>query len=99
MSARLTRHDGPAPGRAQLHERAASDGTRVESWSNGPGDTYSWHQHPYRKVLYCVRGGIVFHTRDGDFELRPGDRIDVDPGTPHAATVGPDGVECVEAHV
>jgi len=34
---------------------------------------------------------------DGDFELRPGDRLDVDPGTPHGATVGPEGVTCVEA--
>jgi len=39
----------------------------------------------------------VFHTDEGDLELRPGDRLDLEPGTRHAATVGPDGVECVEA--
>ena len=27
----------------------------------------------------------------------PGDRLDLDPGTEHAATVGPSGCECVEA--
>jgi quercetin dioxygenase-like cupin family protein len=54
--------------------------------------------HPrYTKVLYCVSGSIVFHTREGDFELAPGDRLEVDPGTDHAATVGPGGVVCLEA--
>ena len=44
-----------------------------------------------------MTGSIVFHTRDGDFSLAPGDRLEVDPGTEHAATVGDDGVLCLEA--
>ncbi len=48
-------------------------------------------------VLYCVTGGITFHTDAGDFDLKPGDRLEVDAGTSHAATVGPAGVECMEA--
>jgi hypothetical protein len=67
------------------------------SWSNGPGDTYAWHAHDYRKVLFCLEGSIVFHTREGDVELVGGDRLDLEPGTQHAATVGPTGVACVEA--
>ena len=67
------------------------------AWSNGPGDTYGWHAHGYHKVLFCLEGSIVLHTREGDVELRAGDRVDLDPGTEHAATVGPDGVACVEA--
>jgi hypothetical protein len=39
----------------------------------------------------------VFHVDGKDVELRPGDRLDVDPATRHAATVGPHGVTCVEA--
>lgn len=66
-------------------------------WGNGPGDTYGWHDHRYHKVLLCLCGSIVFHTRDGDVELVAGDRLDLEPGTEHAATVGPDGCECVEA--
>lgn len=67
-------------------------------WGNGPGDTYGWHAHGYHKVLYCVSGTIVFHTRGhGDLELQPGDRLDVEPGTEHAATVGAEGVQCMEA--
>ena len=53
--------------------------------------------HGYHKVLYCVSGSIVFHTNEGDFPLEPGDRLDVEPGTEHAATVGPGGVQCMEA--
>lgn len=68
-------------------------------WSNGPGDRFDWHSHDYRKVLFCVEGGIVFHLRHGDVDLAPGDRLDVEPGTQHSATMGPDGVTCVEAAV
>lgn len=47
-------------------------------------------------VLLRAEGSIVFHTRDGDIELSSGDRLDVEPGTEHAATVGSEGVTCVE---
>jgi quercetin dioxygenase-like cupin family protein len=66
-------------------------------WSNEAGHRYAPHAHGYHKVLFCFSGSIVFHIEGGDFALRPGDRLDVDPGTQHAATVGPEGVECVEA--
>ena len=67
------------------------------TWGNGPGDTYARHEHDYHKVLFCLSGSIVFHTDDGDIELRAGDRLDLEPGTTHAATVGPGGCRCVEA--
>ena len=67
------------------------------SWANEPGDRYGRHEHPFHKVLFCLSGSIVFHTDDGDVELTPGDRLDLGPGTAHAATVGREGCECVEA--
>lgn len=70
-------------------------GTRA--WENGPGDTYVWHAHDYHKVLFCLAGSITFHTSEGDVDLEAGDRLDIQPGTEHTATVGPSGVECVEA--
>jgi len=66
-------------------------------WSNGPGDRYGWHAHAFHKVLFCLEGSIVFHTRGGDVPLAGGDRLDLEPGTEHAATVGPDGCACAEA--
>jgi mannose-6-phosphate isomerase class I len=67
------------------------------SWLNGPGEGYGRHQHDQHKVLFCLTGSIVFHTDDGDVALEAGDRLDIPAGTPHAATVGPTGCECVEA--
>lgn len=66
-------------------------------WGNGPGDRYGRHDHDFHKVLFCLAGSIVFHTDDGDVTLTTGDRLDLEPGTSHAATVGSEGCECVEA--
>lgn len=84
------------PARDNLEQALRDAGMEPHWWSNGPGDTYSWHTHDYTKVLYCASGSIVFHTKAGDFELEAGDRLDVEPNTEHAATVGPEGVQCVE---
>jgi hypothetical protein len=67
------------------------------SWGNGPGDRYGRHDHAFHKVLFCLAGSIVFHLDDRDVELTAGDRLDLEPGTTHAATVGPAGCECIEA--
>jgi hypothetical protein len=66
-------------------------------WGNAPGDAYGRHTHPYHKVLFCLDGSIVFHLADGDVELEAGDRLDLEPGTEHGATVGAVGCSCVEA--
>jgi quercetin dioxygenase-like cupin family protein len=66
-------------------------------WSNGPGDRYAPHEHPYHKVLFCLDGSLVFHVGGHDLELRSGDRLDLPPRTVHGATVGPDGCRCIEA--
>ena len=84
--------------RADTEAAFAAEGcSSPRHWGNGPGDTYGRHDHGYHKVLFCLSGSIVFHTDDGDIELTGGDRLDLEPGTGHAATVGPDGCRCVEA--
>jgi quercetin dioxygenase-like cupin family protein len=97
MSARRTAVQGSPPAREELDAQFREEGLSPRWWSNAPGDRYGWHEHAYHKVLYCASGSIVFHTPEGDIELGPGDRLDVEPGTQHAASVGPEGVECVEA--
>ena len=82
---------------AALEAFRAEGCSAPRSWSNGPGDTYGRHAHGFHKVLFCLDGSIVFHTRNGDVGLTAGDRLDLEPGTEHAATVGPGGVSCVEA--
>ncbi len=80
-----------------LERRLRDEGLSPRWWSNGPGDRYGWHQHAYHKVLFCSRGSVTFHLHDGDVVLNAGDRLDLGPETPHAATVGDHGVRCVEA--
>jgi mannose-6-phosphate isomerase-like protein (cupin superfamily) len=76
---------------------AAEGCSAPRAWANGPGDTYGRHAHAYHKVLFCLDGSITFHLGDGDVDLSAGDRLDLEPGTEHAATVGPDGCSCIEA--
>jgi hypothetical protein len=72
-------------------------GLTPHGWGNGLGDICGWHEHGYEKVGYFVRGTIVFRTAGGDIELGPGDKMVLSPHTPHAATVGAQGVRCIEA--
>jgi hypothetical protein len=92
-----TKIDGDVTWTDALAAFAAEGCSEARPWRNGPGDVYGWHDHGYHKVLFCLSGSIVFHTRDGDVELTEGDRLDLEPGTEHAATVGPHGCACVEA--
>ena len=89
---------GVVSGRREVIERMAEEGCLPPRfWGNGPGDRYGWHSHDYHKVLFCLTGSIIFHTKSGDIEMGTGDRLDLAPRTEHAATAGPVGVECVEA--
>jgi hypothetical protein len=84
-------------GRADaLATLAAERCSNPRGWSNHAGDTYGRHAHDAHKVLFCLEGSIVFHTPDGDVQLSEGDRLDLDPGIEHAATVGPEGCSCLE---
>lgn len=92
------------PGAFKPNEQAAlelfaREGLRPYAWQNGPYYQYAPHSHPYRKVLVCTRGSIRFDLpREGSsITLQPGDRLDLEPGTEHAALVGPNGVTCLEA--
>ncbi len=98
VSARVEPWKGGEPSPEELEDRIRGEGLRPHEWGNSPGDTYAWHRHDYAKVLYCVEGSITFHLREeDDVALSPGDRLEIEAGTDHAATVGPDGVRCLEA--
>ena len=85
-------------GRDEAVRAFAAEGCSTpRAWGNGPGDAYGRHAHDYHKVLFCLDGSITFHLRDGDLTLAAGDRLDLEPGTEHAATVGEAGCSCLEA--
>ena len=81
-----------------IRVRLEGEADSSNQWSNGPGTVYASHRHAYRKILYCLRGSIRFDlVASGEaIELEPGDRLELPPGTPHAAVVGPGGVTCIE---
>ena len=85
----------------ELLARLTDEGLDATEWGNRPGDTYSPHSHGYDKVLVVASGSITFHLVElgRDVELRAGERVDLPAGTVHAATVGPHGVRCLEAHL
>ena len=87
------------PSRGDIETALLGEGLIPSAWGNGAGVSYARHVHGYHKVLVCVSGSIVFHTDAGDVALAPGDRMELPPGVEHSATVGRDGVECVEALV
>jgi hypothetical protein len=93
-----TKTAGAVAGRGPALQALRDEGCSApRPWGNGPGDTYGRHSHGYHKVLFCLEGSITFHLGDADVTLEAGDRLDLEPGTDHAATVGPRGCSCVEA--
>ena len=97
MPASVARGVGPWS-RADAERTLLDEGLAPRAWANAPGATYGAHAHPDHKVLVCVKGGIVFHTSDGDVALEAGDRLELPALVEHGATVGVGGVECVEAY-
>jgi quercetin dioxygenase-like cupin family protein len=81
---------------AAMEAALGGEGLAPFRWSNAAGYHYAPHDHDYDSVIICTAGTITFHVEGRDLELRPGDRLDLPAGVQHAATVGPDGVECLE---
>ena len=82
-----------------LRERLIGEGLDPGAWSNDPGDTYGSHDHTYDKVIVVASGSITFGLGDGPTELGAGDRLELPARTAHDASVGLDGVVCLEAHL
>jgi quercetin dioxygenase-like cupin family protein len=89
-----------APDAASVAARLRGEGVEPYAWSNGPGDRYGEHDHPYAKLLMCAAGSITFLVGADAVAvtLEPGDGFVLPAGTPHAAVVGPAGCTCLEGH-
>ena len=85
---------------AALRTRLAQEDLDPQTWSNGPGVEYGAHSHDYDKIIVVEAGTIAFGlvTLGERVDLAVGDRLEIPAGTVHEATVGPDGVSCLEAH-
>jgi quercetin dioxygenase-like cupin family protein len=87
-----------APTEAKIRHLLSSEGLEGYRWSNGPGDRYGAHTHPYDKVIYVVEGSITFGLPGEKVMLASGDRLELPRDTRHEAVVSPEGVVCLEAH-
>jgi len=92
--------DQPSPTESTLRQLCADEGLSPYQWSNGPHDAYAAHSHSYDKVIYVVRGSIIFGLPElgQQLTMQAGDRLDLPAGTVHEAVVGAHGVVCLEAH-
>jgi len=81
-----------------LMDKLLAEAHDCYSWSNGPGDRYAAHSHPYEKVLYCVEGSITFavEPEGRSIALGAGERMVLAAGTQHSAVVGASGCTCIE---
>lgn len=105
ISRRLPAPLEPLPGEPSIGvpasaARLCAAGVEPVAWSNGPGDRYGAHDHPYVKLLVCAEGSISFliGPEQTPIELPAGDGFILPAGTVHAAVVGPAGCTCLEGH-
>jgi quercetin dioxygenase-like cupin family protein len=78
---------------------AAENCPHPRRWKGAPGEEYPVHGHGYHKVLFVLEGSITFEDEERKtYRLTPGDRLDIEAGTEHSATAGPQGVECMECY-
>ena len=92
--------EAEAPTESKIRAVYSGEGLDPYAWSNGPGDVYAAHSHSYHKVIYVMHGSITFGLPDRgeSLNLKAGYRLELGPGVRHDATVGPQGVTCLEAH-
>lgn len=71
-------------------ERAVGcDEVIARSWE--PNTEVGTHTHPFRARALVVQGEMWLTVDGVTQHLRPGDRFDLPPGTPHSERYGPEG--------
>ncbi len=69
MGAEVSQGEVAGSDELTILDRVRALGLSPQAWRNAAGETYGWHEHAYRKILFCVSGSLVFHTEDGDLHL------------------------------
>jgi len=94
------RQEGDPTAEKEIRTKIESEGFQSCQWSNRAGDTTSAHSHSYSKLIWVVRGDIIFRLPElmEEIKLEIGDRLELPADIVHEATVGKAGVVCLEAH-
>lgn len=70
-----------------LRRALEDEGMTTAWWSDIPGTQVATHAHDFPETRWVLSGFLRVKTEGATFELGPGDRIDLPPGTPHATEV------------
>lgn len=84
-------NEARTPGEPLLRRQLESQGFEVTTWRDPADRTYGAHSHPDDERLCVVRGRIVLRVDGRDFDLGPGDLLELPRGTVHSAQAGPEG--------
>lgn len=77
--------------REQMKEVLRSEGfSGIHQFSDSPGREYPDHQHDYVEVRWVVEGEVTFGVGDREYQLKPGDRLDMPANTVHSARIHPE---------
>jgi len=71
--------------REEVFKRLREEGYSVYEWEDPPGTYYPTHTHPGREVRWVLEGEVVIGAEGKEILLKPGDRIELEPETPHWA--------------
>lgn len=84
--------------KSDLEKKLAEEGYSLHTWSNGPDFWYPVHDHPYHKIIVVLEGSIAFYlpAEKREVQMKKGGRLELAPRTAHSASVGLEGVTCLE---
>ncbi|NPB06905.1 MAG: cupin domain-containing protein [Aquificae bacterium] len=69
----------------EVLKRLKEEGYAVYVWEDPPGTYYPTHTHPGKEVRWVLEGEVVIGAEGKELRLKPGDRLELEPGTPHWA--------------
>lgn len=70
-----------------LRRALEQEGMVTAWWSDVPGTHVPTHAHDFSETRWVLSGFLRVMVEGATFELGPGDRLDLPPGTPHATDV------------
>jgi quercetin dioxygenase-like cupin family protein len=71
----------------ELQKKLESEGLQAELYSDRPGTKYGRHKHPFDDFIVIVTGKMKIVADQGEWLLKPGDRMNLPANTVHAAEI------------
>jgi quercetin dioxygenase-like cupin family protein len=56
-------------------------------WQDSKGTYYDWHSHPYEETRVMLKGEMIIKTKNNEYHLKAGDRLNVPAGETHEAYI------------